>query len=193
MINTVLKSFVVLIWLGKDPDSNILLAWCRWKFEAKFIVFISSVLTSGPSLCHGPKRFFPQHSLEPDKLGLDDAKTSSKMAPCGAITMPPMMLMWLIEAQGVWTSPTPSCHFFSPSHLANLSLFLPLWQGELNVGQHQCSVWQGRGISKFSKFSHHITKLKFNSLGALLIPESTKPRTWSFSAQTSAVELFIFG
>lgn len=50
----------------------------QMKIWSKILVFISSALTLGPSLCHGPKRFFPHQSSEPDKLGLADAKASSK-------------------------------------------------------------------------------------------------------------------
>lgn len=161
----------------------------QMKIWSKILVFISSALTLGPSLCHGPKHFFPQQSSEPDKLGLADAKASSKNGAGWYQQMPPMMPMRLIEAQ--WFGPPQHLPAISSAlSISQTCLFLPLWRGELNVGQHLCSVWQGHGISKFS---HRITKLEFNGLGTLLTPKSAKPRMWSFSAQTAAVELFIFG
>lgn len=78
------------------------------------------MLTSGPSLCHGPKHFFPQHSLEPNKSDLMQKRPPKQgcLVPADAFTMPPMMLMWLIEAQ--WFGP--------PQHLPAISSALTISQ-----------------------------------------------------------------
>lgn len=112
---------------------GINLTWKRSRFKpscliqmkiwSKILVFISSALTSCPGLCHGPKRFFPQQSSEPDKIRTCWCKSIlqkwGRVVPADA-SYDADAVDW---GSVVWTSPTPSCHFFSSFHLTNL--FVP--------------------------------------------------------------------